>query len=162
MLNPKNVKIRQAEILDLPNLKSLWIEFMEYHESLGQKYRFFPDDWPNVINRFTHALQKEQSVIFIAELDKKVIGYVFGFIFDNFPGYYPNEVAFINDFIVSQKMRKQGVGTNLLKSIEQWFHQQEKKIVQLYVASPNTDGFQFWQNQGFEKFLVGMWKENLK
>jgi GNAT superfamily N-acetyltransferase len=159
MSNYNNIKIRQAEVLDLPNLKSLWLEFMEYHESLGQKYQFFLEDWPNVINRFTHALQKEQSTIFIAELHNKIVGYVFGFIFDNFPGYYPKEVAFINDFIVTKKMRKQGIGTELLKSIERWFHQQDKMIVQLYVASPNTDGFQFWQHHGFDKFLVGMWKE---
>jgi GNAT superfamily N-acetyltransferase len=132
---------------------------MEYHAALDPKYHFFPEDWPNVMFRFTHALQKEQSVIFMAELSHKIIGYVFGFLFDNFPGYYPKEVAFINDFIVTKEMRKQGVGTQLLKSIEQWFHQKNKTIIQLYVAFPNADGLQFWQNHGFDTFLVGMWKK---
>lgn len=151
--------IRPAEIFDLPKLKPLWLEFMKYHETEGRKYRFFPNEWPTVLNRFTKSLEKKHSIIYLAENQGQLIGYTFGFIFINYPGYFPKEIGFINDFLVTTSYRHKGIGLKLFNKIEGWFRSQGVDIVQLYVSYPNQLGKNFWKKCGFENYLVGMWKD---
>jgi len=153
------IKIRPAELRDIANLKSIWLEFMDYHAELNANYRYYPQDWPQVFQRFAHALQEEYSVLFIAEQGEKIIGYVFGFIFTNYPGYSPRRVGFINDLMVTRSQQRQGIGKQLLRAIEVWFKEKEIEVMQLYVANLNNSGRDFWQACGYEPFLIGMWKE---
>jgi len=158
-LKKSEILIRQAEIIDLPKLKPLWLEFMQHHKDQGEKYRFFTKEWPAVLRRFLKSLEEKHAFIFLAEDQGKLIGYTFGFIFTNFPGYYPKEVGFINDFIITKSFRNLGAGLKLFKEIEKWFDVQDIKIIQLYVSFPNKLGKKFWKNCGFENYLEGMWKE---
>jgi GNAT superfamily N-acetyltransferase len=158
-LSKSEIIIRQAEIFDLPNLKPLWLEFMQHHKEQGEKYDFFPKEWPTVLKRFIKILEEDHAAIFLAEYQGNLIGYTFGFIFTNYPGYFPKEVGFINDFIITKSCRNRGVGLRLFKKMEKWFNEQDINIVQLYVSFPNKLGKKFWENCGFENYLVGMWKE---
>ena len=158
-MSKSEIVIRQAEILDLPKLKPLWLEFMQHHKEQGEKYNFFPNEWPAVLKRFIKTLEEEQAVIYLVEDQGKLIGYTFGFIFTNYPSYFPKEVGFINDFIITESCQNQGIGLQLFREFEGWFHSYGIKIVQLYVSFPNKFGKKFWENCGFEDYLVGMWKE---
>ncbi|HDL19031.1 MAG TPA: GNAT family N-acetyltransferase [Bacteroidetes bacterium] len=154
----EDLSIRSAELADLPRLKPLWLEFMSYHAEFGSRYQFFPDDWPGVLDRFTYYLRKKQGVIFVAEQNNRFVGYVFGFIFNNVPGFYPRKVGFINDFIVIEPMRHSGVGKKLAGNTQDWFSGQGVSVVQLYIAAANEAGFGFWRKCGFENYLAGLWK----
>lgn len=156
----QNYKIREARIADLPKLKPLWLEFMEYHATLDQKkYRFLAGDWPRVLKRFSRSLHEENAVFYLAENEQHLLGYAFGFVFFNYPGFFPPEVGFVSDFIVTKSFRSRGVGKALFVAMEEWFRRQGVQIIQLYVAASNLSGRKFWRDRGFEHYSLGLWKE---
>ncbi len=159
MSKRKSITIRPAHLCDINHLKPIWLEFMEYHAGLDAKYRFYPEDWHQVFQRFAQALQTEHYRLLVAGKKETIIGYVFGFIFTNYPGYYPRQIGFINDLMVTKAWQQQGVGGQLVQAMEKWFKERGIEVMQLYVATRNDPGKNFWRACGYEPFLVGMWKE---
>jgi ribosomal protein S18 acetylase RimI-like enzyme len=159
MLGRLGAQIRVATHADLPKLEPIWLEFVEYHARLGDKFKYYPEEWPQVLDHFARSLQQEQSALFVAEFQGKIIGYIYGFIFDNNPGFHPRRVGFIRDLAVSEEFTNQGVGRSLVFMLEHWFSERDIEVVQLYVAIENDGGLETWKRFGYENYLIGMWKE---
>lgn len=60
------------------------------------------------------------------------------------------KVGFINDLVVSEEYRGQGIGTRLIEKAELFFKEQGCDYTQLEVFAPNREALAFYQKLGFE------------
>lgn len=155
----EDLLIVQAEEEDLKRLKEIWLEFVEYHTKMDSRFRLYSEDWPHVMENFSRSLHDEESRLFVAKTSRKLVGYIYGFIFHNKPGYYPKRVGFIRDAVVLESFQRQGIGKSLVKHMEDWFRTRELDVAQLYAAYENRAGIAAWKGLGYEDYVVGMWKQ---
>ena len=150
--------IRSLHPAEVELLKPLWLEFMQYHAQFGPQYSFDPQEWPAVRARFQHVTYEENHLLLGAFWQKELVGYLFGFVFLNYPGYLPRSIGFINDLFVIPEQRRKGIGKALVTAAEEWFSEREVGFFQLSIAFPNREAKLFWEKCGYSPYSVGMVK----
>lgn len=67
---------------------------------------------------FTNALSENNTCILVAEYNNIIIGYCLGFIHQTF--YANGKVAWLEELIVTDKNKRNGIGKNLMSQFETW------------------------------------------
>lgn len=78
---------------------------------------------------FTELLSAPDAYLAIAEVDGEVIGYILGF--DHYTFYANGRVAWVEEIIVRADHRRQGIGTSLMTSFEEWAIARGCKLIAL-------------------------------
>jgi GNAT superfamily N-acetyltransferase len=60
------------------------------------------------------------------------------------------EVGLVEDVIIDAAHRQQGIGRQLLSSLEAWAHERDLSRLQLLADTDNTGAIAFYQQQGWE------------
>ena len=157
---PIAVRVRPLSPEEVPDLRALWLSFMTFHADFGPDYAFEPDAWPLVQRRFVHAALDNEHLLLGAFLGTELVGYLFAFIFANYPGYLPAKIGFVNDLFVREDQRRRGIGRSLLAHAEDWFRAQKISFFQLSVAYNNQTALAFWRSCGYRPYSIGMIKRN--
>ena len=94
---------------------------------------------------FSSLLGDADARLLVAEQERQVIGYLFGFVHATF--YANGLVAWVEEIMVSQSARRQGVGRALMQDFERWAAERGAKLVALATrrAAP------FYQALGYEE-----------
>jgi ribosomal protein S18 acetylase RimI-like enzyme len=149
-----NIKIRRAKSSDIDALMPQILIFEEQHAVydggyLTDKYR------ENAKEDLKRDIKKKY--FWVAELNKKVIGFVKAEISD-----FHSDRLIIDDLFVEADFRKQGIGAKLISYVEESF-KKEKGIKEacLWVAKQNINAEGFYKGLGF-KFQEDIWKKYLK
>ena len=90
-------------------------------------------------------LQSPDALIAVASDSGRVVGYVLGF---DHPTFYANgRVAWVEEIMVSEEVRRRGVGRQLMESFEQWARSRQSKLIALATrrAAP------FYQSLGYDE-----------
>jgi len=90
-------------------------------------------------------LQSPDAFLAVAADGDRVVGYVLGF---DHPTFYANgRVAWVEEIMVSEESRRQGVGRQLMASFEHWARSRQSKLIALATrrAAP------FYQRLGYEE-----------
>jgi GNAT superfamily N-acetyltransferase len=100
------VDIRPAKVTDFKALESLFLAFASVNQD-GLEVRFL------------RVLESPNFCLFVAETDKKIIGYALA------QGYLPHlrsgdETVRLHDLMVANDVRRSGVGRTLLEAIKDW------------------------------------------
>ena len=74
-------------------------------------------------------LQSPDAFMAVATDSGRVVGYVLGF--DHYTFYANGRVAWVEEIMVSEEVRRQGVGRQLMKSFEHWASSRQSKLVAL-------------------------------
>jgi GNAT superfamily N-acetyltransferase len=74
-------------------------------------------------------LQSPDSYLAIATDGEKIVGYVLGF--DHFAFYANGRVSLVEEIIVAEENRGQGVGRLLMEAFEGWAKRRESKLISL-------------------------------
>lgn len=142
-------KIRKTTKKDISQIVKLFNEvlskdFPEYQPRVSLIYR------KHIFNRkyFLKYFQEKGRVIYAAFHDQQLIGFITTTM--EFGG-----MAHITWFVVSQKHRGLGVGTNLMKKAEKWFL--KNKIHNVYLHTEGKKNIEFYKKRGYE--YVGLQKE---
>jgi GNAT superfamily N-acetyltransferase len=78
---------------------------------------------------FSALLQSPDAFIAVASDAGQVVGYVLGF---DHPTFYANgRVAWVEELMVSENVRRRGVGRQLMESFEQWARSRQSKLIAL-------------------------------
>lgn len=96
------------------------------------------DDTPEGIARF---LARNPGCCFVAEHEERIVGVILS--------GHDGRRGFIYHMAVHPSMRKQGIGTNLLKHATAALHAQGIHKAMLVVLEHNELGNTFWEGQGF-------------
>lgn len=131
----QNISIRPAKIADVESLSVL-------SHQLG-----YPTDSKVMEKRLKEMIGKDDHCVFVATENKHILGWIHGFIAlrvesDNFTE--------IGGMVVDEKNRNKGLGTLLVKAVENW--SKEKNCFRMRVRSntKRNDAHRFYQNLGFE------------
>jgi GNAT superfamily N-acetyltransferase len=89
----------------------------------------FTVERPAFESSFSALLQSQDAFIAVATDGSQVVGYVLGF---DHPTFYANgRVAWVEELMVSETVRRQGVGRQLMESFEQWARSRQSKLIAL-------------------------------
>lgn len=130
-----NYSIRKVYLTDAAALHSLNLN------SLGYNYPLDSTD-----ARLRTILEKSNHAIFVAETDNRVIGYIHGCDYDIL---YAPKVKNILGFAVDKAYQNQGIGTALLKALEQWAEDTGAKGIRLASGSTRVNAHRFYENRGY-------------
>lgn len=141
------IHIREAESQDFPTVFSLM------KNELG-----YPDlNETDALKRLEHFKQSKDWETFVALIDGEIVGFIGTMkgIAYNIEGYYSEIVA----LAVSEKTRRGGVGTALVKKAEEWALQNGVHEVGLHSNMKRLDAHLFYEKIGYVKKSYRFYKK---
>ena len=107
---------------------------------------------------YERTLNKEDSVIFVAKDDKKIVGYVMAYIKKENKAVNNNIVEVMHIYI-DEKYRKKNIGKSLMLKIEDWAKTKLKSFdIELQCVSNNINALKFYESLGYKNIRVRMRK----
>lgn len=103
---------------------------------------------PTFYRSFTELLASPQAHFAVAEADQQLVGYVLGF--DHVTFFANGRVAWVEEIMVHEAFRRQGIGQLLMQEFENWATQRGSKLVALATrrAAP------FYNALGYEESAI--------
>lgn len=145
------VAIRPATIQDYPALAAIGRESQELHAEAH------PAIFQSGTSGFTkeyvrELLANDQAIVYVAEEDKRVIGYAFVRVrtMAFLDIFRPHVVAEINDIAVTEKARGQGTGRLLFDAAILWAKRQRAERLELMVWEFNESARSFYERHGMQ------------
>ena len=106
--------------------------------------------------RINEMLYRRNYRIFVACDENKVVGFVGIVSFIAFE--IKNEAVKVIALAVSEEYRHRGIGTNLLKAVEDFCRKNKFDIILINSGLPRTDAHKFYESQGYNKKSYGFTK----
>lgn len=133
-----NLIVRAAEPSDFENilllLKELWPNYNTPTET--------------VRNIFSEGLNHNRSYYFVAASNSIIVGFLSITITQSLQS---GKIAAIDEFIISKKHRRQGIGTQMLNCIELFVKTINCKSLELHSGLKRKESHLFYENRGFDK-----------
>ncbi len=144
---------RLAQEGDLPAVRALWGLLDQFHRGLGLAFPKTPESeekwqasFERTLGRFSH--------LWVAEQDGQILGFLLARIKQS-PGYLGGQqVGEISDLYVSESLRGQGTGKELVQLAMQYFAEAAVHSVEVQIQAGNEGGLKFWHEQGFDLDLT--------
>lgn len=160
-----NMKILELEQIHFEPVKDLLVDLQKYVISID-KYNL------NIISKdyrekyFEFMLddcKANQGKVFVALDRNRVVGMVAGFVqeYDERDRleYSCPKKGIVAELIVDKHCRAKGVGTQLLKQIENYFKSINCEFVQIDVFAYNDNAKKFYYKNGYEDRMVTVFKK---
>ena len=141
--------IRKAQKKDIPALERLLQQVLMVHHN-GR-----PDLFSNT-NKYTEKeleeiLQDDEKPVLVYEEDGEVLGYCFGMIqTESSNNLQELKTLYIDDLCVEEGQRKKGIGTKLLKAMEELAKSENCYHITLNVWAFNDTAERFYRDQGLK------------
>ena len=148
----ENIIIRKANMEDLKDIQTLNNKLFEL------EYYNFDDtlklNWP-FENESTEYFKNmiENEIVFIAELDKNIIGYLAGSISEEV-SYITQSFAELDNMYVEDKYRRIGVGTLLIDEFKKYCKEENIQNIKVTASAKNSRAIKFYMKNGFEDYNV--------
>ena len=113
-------------------------------------------DLDKLNNRINEMQKRGNYQIFVACDGDKVVGYIGCVSYLAFE--LENEGMKIIALAVSKEYRRKGIGTELLKTAEQWAKENNIEVILLNSGLPREDAHAFYESQGYFKKSYGFTK----
>ena len=151
-----NIKIKKATSQDINGIIEMIKQICDYECKLDEYYKPF-SEYKDLEKEVVKSLKDKNTIVFLAKLDKKIIGYCEGYI-EKAPNYAltPNKIGYINTMIIDDKHRGKGVGKKILNEMLKWFKGKKIKNIELEVSARNDVGIDFWKNNNFFTYRLKM------
>jgi ribosomal protein S18 acetylase RimI-like enzyme len=150
--------IRPATLSDAPSITALGKMLLSCHSEFDPAYYMLEDNFDELFTQWVYdQLKFPSQFILIAESDeKKVIGFISGFIKSLYPWFKTKQVGHIAYLAVDIAHQKKGVGTALEKEAVIWFQTKGVGYIEVYTDTANEVGKKAWTKyrySDFKKFL---------
>ena len=142
--------IRKATMEDADSLRPLYLElekdavrFQPEHFVIGNRDTSF----------FENIFQKANQDILVAEIDGEVVGFAHVMILEQkrVPCLKTENVVYLQDLVVSEALRSEGIGTKLIEACKEYGRQNGADFMRTQVFPQNARGMQFYERQGFSE-----------
>jgi ribosomal protein S18 acetylase RimI-like enzyme len=141
-----DITIRTATIEDIPQLQALHVHL---HKDNAAYDTLLDLDWPTDkrgLAYFTKVIQDNTSVVYIAENDGEMVGYLAGGHKDI--NYRKTTMAEIYSMVVAPSFQSNGVGEKLVNEFKSWAKTHEYGKVYVNVYFSNERGIAFYKRCG--------------
>lgn len=154
--SPSDVLIRRAQARDLSELGELGAALMRTHYAFDP-LRFLEPGDDNGYARFLGSqIEEDGSVVFVAERQRRIVGYVYAAIEPLSWKDLRDECGFIHDLLVADVARRAGIGEALLEEAIEWLREQGLPRVVLGTAAQNETARRLFDRRGFRPTMVEM------
>lgn len=143
------MQIRESQPDDVGSLVELWIELMDFHRDRDPFFTRSADAHDRFGEFVKTKMDSSEAVVLVAEQDGSLIGFSMAMVRDYPPVFETVRHAFIQDVIVTERARRQGVGKRLYEATLAWIRLQGVSRVELEVATTNPVSKAFWYEMGF-------------
>jgi GNAT superfamily N-acetyltransferase len=153
--------IRAATRADLPRLGELGALLIRTHYEFDQQRFMAPDSGPEQGYAWFLGtqLRDDNVVVFVAERDGVVIGYVYAGLEPTSWKELRDACGFIHDVVVDDRGRRSGVATALIDAALAWLRERGAPRVMLWTAEKNAGAQQLFQRLGFRRTMIEMTRE---
>lgn len=153
--------IRPATPDDVPALGRLGAQLMRLHHEFDRQRFLAPGESPE--QGYGHFLGSQLGdpdvFLHVAELDGRVVGYVYAGIEPLSWKELRDECGFVHDLLVEEAARGKGFGLALLEAAAAWFGVREMPRVMLWTAHQNTTAQHLFTRAGFRPTMIEMTRE---
>ena len=158
---PSDVVIRRAEARDLPEIGMLGAALMRTHYAFDPLRFLEPGggDEEGYARFLGSQLDEDGVVIFVAERQRHVVGYVYAAIEPLSWKDLRDECGFVHDLLVSDAARGAGIGEALLDAAIEWLREQRMPRVALGTAAQNERAQRLFERRGFRPTMIEMMLE---
>lgn len=119
--------------------------------------------YERIMNKIENKLKEKKAIVFVAELNSKIIGYIYGQIKipteDELMEFENIRIGEVVDLFIFPEYQKKGIGSSLLAKIEKFFEKQNCKIVNLIVLNSNSEATRFYSKKGYQNVSLEMEKK---
>jgi len=129
-----SINVREVKITDYTDIYLL-------NQELGYSY---PKE--KVKERITYITQNTKDIIFVAQQDNEVIGYIHGSPYELL---YSDSLINILGFVIKEKHRSTGVGNMLVNHFECWAKENGYRGVRLVSGFDRLSAHRFYQKHGY-------------
>jgi GNAT superfamily N-acetyltransferase len=155
------VTIRRAAADDAAMLGSLGAALMRAH------YAFDPQRFlatgaraeTGYASFLASQLDGDEAVVLVAEVDGRVVGYVFAGLEPMSWKELRGPAGFIHDVLVDEAARAAGAGTALVEAAIAWLRERGAPRVILWTADRNAAAQRLFERLGFRRTMIEMTRE---
>lgn len=146
------IVIRKAETEDYSSLIDLFDEIDAVHRDHHPRIFQKPDGPVREIEHYMGLISDENTIVFVAELEGKILGFVQAIVRDasDIPILVPRRYAIIDGIVVMSKYKKRGIGGMLMKRIEEWAKEKDVSSIELNVFEFNEEAITFYESLGYK------------
>ena len=158
MSEERTFAIRQATREDLPSLGALGALLVRAHFEFDRdRFMAPPPHTDRGYASFLGAqLDDEDAVIFVAERDGEIIGYVYASLEPANWKELREAAGFVHDVLVTEGGRRLGVASALVRQAIDWLRAHGAPRVLLWTAAPNEPAQRLFENLGFRRTMIEM------
>jgi ribosomal protein S18 acetylase RimI-like enzyme len=158
---PTSSTIRLATSADLPALGRLGATLMRTHHDFDPQRFMEPgtdpaDGYAWFLGR---QLKDDDVVIFVAEQQGDVIGYVYAGLEPISWKELRDACGFIHDVVVDERGRRSGTATALIEKAVAWLREHGAPRVMLWTAEKNDAAQRLFTRLGFRRTMIEMTRE---
>ena len=146
----QHLNIRTATVEDLDQICALADEIAEFHNKNEPKV-FAHADRQRDREFWRSSIVQLDGTVLVAAKATEILGFITAKVSEALaPSFLvPRKVCRIGTIIVSSQSKRQGVGTQLLRSIEAWALAQSAVETRLEVFAFNSQALCFYSNLGY-------------
>jgi GNAT superfamily N-acetyltransferase len=150
--------IRRATIADAPALFEAWEELRRHNAGTDARIVSAPVSEAEFTAGLRELLARPTGVLFVAEQDGDLAGFVRAGVEVNVPDRLPERHVGIGYLYVDPKARREGLGSRLFAAVREWAATQDG-VGHFEMTVLNADGQaeQFWRSLGFTPFIQRLW-----
>jgi ribosomal protein S18 acetylase RimI-like enzyme len=138
---------------------------MDYIVSIDdlKRTRRMPEFGGNYTRRTLRKVAENNGIIYVAELDAELVGVVVGVIpvqtNEDQLEHVPSKRGEVLELVVKAGYRSRGVGTMLMKKLEEYFRENNCDMSGVGVLSPNKNARRLYIKLGYENRSIYMTKD---
>jgi RimJ/RimL family protein N-acetyltransferase len=146
--------IRKAEPKDREALIKMRNKGQNHMErSNPDIWKFTEEGRHQLAVQIDETMANPDSIIFVAEEEGEIIGYIEGFIRKR-TTHLPPIVGHIGTSYVEERYRRHGIGTSLVKALCSRFKEDEVDQVNLRYVIGNEEAERFWTGLGLKPVII--------
>jgi len=156
-----DVTIRRASRDDVAALGRLGAMLLRAHYDFDRQRFIAPgDDTESGYGWFLGTqLRDEDAVVFVAERDQRIIGYVYAALEPQSWKELRDAAGFIHDVAVDEGERRTGAATALIDAAIEWLRGRGAPRVMLWTAERNAGAQRLFERLGFRRTMIEMTRE---
>jgi GNAT superfamily N-acetyltransferase len=158
------IAIREYRGSDRTVLVRLMEELQDYLVSIDdlKRERRVPEYGESYTERTLQNVAKNNGIIYVAENRGRIVGLVVGIMPEQTKEELLEHVPFkrgvVLELIVDEGYREKGVGTMLMKKIEEYFKKNGCSVSGVDVFFPNKDAYRLYSKLGYRERDIWMTK----
>ncbi|NRB46147.1 MAG: GNAT family N-acetyltransferase [Saprospiraceae bacterium] len=146
------MKIRKARKEDLEQIMQIWLDFMEYLQTINPDYYAVELDKEAFLDYLNGMLGQEEGNLLVATMGMEVLGFILARQ-EMLPGWFGGaKLGLIRYLAVKQGQQERGVGKALVSTTLAWFREQGIRRIELYVLD-DLPASTFWKKLGFQPLM---------